>query len=375
MKKICILLILLIAILFFLTGCYDAVSLEKYAYVMAIAIDSSETSNIKLTVQVASSSQSSDSSSSSQSTTNEIFSADCETINIGLNIINNFLSKKLNLSHCTAIIFSEDIAKKGVENYINSLANNPEIRPGTHVLICQTKATDILDNVSKSGEQFSSRYYEFVINSVESTGYSAQSEFGRFFYDMNSNLQIPTANYITVTNDGVVQSVGIALFKGDKFQTFLNPLESLAHLITTNHLQESIITIPNPYNENSSMDISIKKLKNSKHEIKLINGKPFIESKIYISGKIVNMPSLSENDNLKVIEESLNNYIEALVENYYYVIIKKYNLDLANFSDTISSNYLTQSDFEKINWNNIYKDSFYNVSVSSKVNTNIFTKK
>lgn len=373
MKKICVLIIIILIIPFFLTGCYDSVSLEKFYYAIAIAIDSSDSSNIKLSIQIASSENSSD-SSSSQSTTNEIFSVDCETVDLGINIINNFLSKKINFSHCSAVIFSEEVAKKGVKDYINSLANNSEMRPDTHILICNSKATDILENVSKSGEKFSSRYYEFVINSVESTGYSSQSEFGRFFYDLNSPSSTPTANYIIVKNDAV-QSVGIAIFKEDRYQTSLDVLESLAHLIVTNRLQEAAITIQNPYDSTSKIDLSIKKQKSSSHQIKLINGKPFIDSKISIYGKITNMPSLAENDNISIIENELNKYIKNIIENYYYTVIKKHNLDLANFSDNMASRYFTKNGFEQLNWNNIYKDSFYRVSVNSKIVTSLFTKK
>ncbi len=111
MKKIILLFILLLIIPLLLTGCYDSVSLEDFYYAIAISIDQSEKSDILLSVQIATSNSSSN-SSSSQSTQNQIYSVDCESINVGINIINNYLSKKINLSHCSAIIFSEDMAKK-----------------------------------------------------------------------------------------------------------------------------------------------------------------------------------------------------------------------------------------------------------------------
>lgn len=374
MKKFIALSFLLIVISFFLTGCYDAVSLEKYYYAIAIGIDTSQSAKLKLIVQVASSSHSTD-SSSSQSTNNEIFSVDCDSINIGLNIINNYLSKKINLSHCSAIIYSEEIAKQGIKNSINAFANNPEIRPDCHILISNSKAIDVLENISKSGEHFSARYYDFVINSVESTGYASQSEFGKFFYAVNNPSETPIANYIT-TEKNAVQSVGIAIFRNDKFEIYLDSLNSLAHLIVSNRLKETVISITNPFNNNSDIDISLKaeKLKTS-NNIKLINEKPFITTNINITGKITNMPYHIDNENLPVIEEELNKYLKDIIDNYYYTIIKKYNLDLANFSDLLSSKYLTTSSFYKTNWNQIYKDSFYNVSVNSKLYTSLYTEK
>ena len=374
MKKIIFLANLLIFILFFLTGCYDAVSLEKYYYAIALGIDTSTSSKLKLIVQVAGS-NSSNETNTSQSTNTEIFSVDCDSINLGLNIINNYLSKKINLSHCSAIIFSEEISKRGVQDYINSLANNPEIRPDCHILISNSNALDILENVSKSGEQFSSRYYDFVINSVEFTGYASQSEFGQFFYAINTPSETPIANFINFDKN-VVQSVGIAIFRNDKFEQHLDSLNSLAHLIISNKLKETIISIPNPLDSTSEIDISLT-LGNSKPEnnIKIINKKPFINTEITLTGKIINMPYFIDDENLTLIENSLNQYLKDVIENYYYTIIKKYNLDLANFSDILSSKYSTKRTFDSLNWDQIYKDSFYKVSINSKLYTSLYTKK
>lgn len=374
MKKIIPLTLLFAFLLFFLTGCYDAISLEKYYYAIALGIDTSESANLKLIVQVASSNNNTE-SSSAQSSNTELFSVDCNSINLGLNIINNYLSKKINLSHCSAIIFSEDFAKQGVKNYINALANNPEIRPDCHILITNSKVLDILENISKSGEQFSSRYYDFVINSVESTGYSSQSEFSQFFYAINNESETPIANYITL-NKEAVQSVGIAIFRNDKFEHSLDSLNSLAHLIISNRLKETVISIPNPLDNDSNIDISLKmgKYKTS-NNIQLLNQTPFIYTKITLTGKIINMPYLIDNKNLNLIENALNDYLKYIIENYYYTIIKEYNLDLDNFSALLSSKYLTLSAFNKINWNEIFTNSFYTVSVNSKLYTSLYTKK
>ena len=374
MKKFIFLTLLLIFISFFLTGCYDAISLEKYYYAIALGIDTSNSAKLKLIVQVASSNTSNE-STTSQSTNTEIFSVDCDSINLGLNIINNYLSKKINLSHCSAIIFSEEISKQGVKDYINALANNPEIRPDCHILISNSKALDILENISKSGEQFSSRYYDFVINSVEFTGYASQSEFGQFFYAINNSSETPIANYINFDKE-VIQSLGIAIFRNDKFEHHLDSLKSLAYLVVSNRLKETVISIQNPLDISSNIDINLK-FENSKtqNNISIINGKPFISTNITITGKIINMPYLIDKENLKIIENSLNLYLKSVIENYYYTIIKEYNLDLTNFSDILSSKYLSIQSFNKLNWDQIYKDSFYTVSVNSNLYTSLYTIK
>lgn len=374
MKKFIILLFLILSIPFILTGCYDSKSIENYYYAVALGIDSSDKANIKLSIQVATS-DSSDSGSSSQSSQSKIYSVDCDSLDVGISILNNYLSKEINLSHCSAIIFSEKIAKDGVGKFINTLANNPQIRPTANILICNKDSTDILENISDSGESFSSRYYEFVINSVDYTGYAPNSEFGRFFYNINNNLEPATANYILV-KDKNIQSLGTAIFNSDKFIGTLSPLQSLAHLIVTGRLQESTISIPDPFDESSKLEILLQKNKSPSTDITLLNGTPYIKTKAHLTGKIVSAPhyyNYNSRENLDVIKNELNNYIKDLIDDYYYIIIKKYNADVANLCDKISSQYLTKEEFDKINWNKIYKDSFYTVEVDSIISTSLFT--
>lgn len=105
--------IILIFILITLTGCYDASSIEDSHYVVALGIDLSENNLYNISIQIAKNSNSSSSDSkSSQSSMFTIYTVEAETIESGITILNNYLNKKINLSHCSAIVFSEELARK-----------------------------------------------------------------------------------------------------------------------------------------------------------------------------------------------------------------------------------------------------------------------
>ena len=191
MKKKILITIILIIFLFSLTGCYDASTIEDAYYIVAMGIDLTQNESYKISIQIAKNdSQSSESKSqSSQSSSYTIYTVEADTIDSGISILNNYLNKKINLSHCSAIIFSEELAKKGIGSLINSLANNQEIRPNTYILVSNQKASDILEKVSNSGENFSSRFYEYIINSVNYTGYSVNSDISNRVSRCISRLQ------------------------------------------------------------------------------------------------------------------------------------------------------------------------------------------
>ena len=214
---------ILIILLFTLTGCYDSNGIENFYYIVAIGIDKADNNLISLSIQIAKTGNSSD-AATSQSSEYKIYTVDCESIETGINILNNYLNKKINLSHCSAIVFSEEIAREGVKSYINILGNDTEIRPSCNILISSGTAYDVLDKVSNSGESFSSRLYEYILHSVDYTGYTIDSTFSNFFTSINDKQTQSLAIY-TVVNDDTIQNSGAAVFNDDVMLGTLSPLQ------------------------------------------------------------------------------------------------------------------------------------------------------
>lgn len=192
--KITLLLFILIFCCLFLTGCYDARGVESLAYVMALGLDVGESENIKLSLQIATLESSGGGSSSEQSTNSTVISIECSTINSGISLINNYISKKVYLAHCKAIVISEELAQKGISEHIYTLANDNDVRPDCHVIICGCEASDFLNYSTSSLENASARYYELILNSSEYTGFSDDVTFADFCDAMFSSTSEAFAN-------------------------------------------------------------------------------------------------------------------------------------------------------------------------------------
>lgn len=374
-RKISFILILTI-ILFSLTGCYDSNGIEEFYYIVAIAIDKSDNGNISLSIQTAKPSGSSD-GSTSQSNEYKIYTVDCESIEAGITILNNYLNKKINLSHCSAIVFSEEIARDGVKPYINLFGNDTEVRPSCNIIVSSQKAVDVLNKVSNSGESFSSRLYEYILNSVDYTGYTVDATFSGFFSKINSNQTQATAIY-SVVNEDSVQNCGAAVFKGDKMVGTLTPLETIAYLIVNNDLASCMITIDNPFNSNDLIDLNLKRIKSPDIDVSLINNTPLISIDLCIQASIDSSGEefdYTNTKNIKTVEEATNKYLEQLIKEYVYKITKDYNSDVAGFGGYLASKYLTNDKFEKVYWNEIFKDSYFDVKVNTTItSSHLFNK-
>ena len=111
---------------FSLFGFVDAQNIERLAYVVAIGLDTSTTNQLKLTFQISvPSGESGTSSGSSEQSSNVILtSVHCDTIHSGMNLVNSYISKQLNLTNCKVIVFSEELATRGISDYIYTFINN-----------------------------------------------------------------------------------------------------------------------------------------------------------------------------------------------------------------------------------------------------------
>lgn len=172
-----------------LSGCYDARGIEDLAYVTALGIDISENDMLCLTFQISIPEASSSSGSgSSQSSKSENTTVQCSSIDSGISLANSYISKQINLSHCKVIVFSEEIASKGLNNYIDTLSNNIEIRPNCNVIISRGKAKDFIENSKPSIETLTARYYEIALKSSEYTGYTTSTEFATFVNSVKNSF-------------------------------------------------------------------------------------------------------------------------------------------------------------------------------------------
>ena len=109
-KRIFILIIMIIFLVAF-SGSYSALSIDNLSTVVAIAIDTSNINKLRMSFQFTNASSVSESGSTEQSPS-IIYTVDASSISSGVNLINTYIGKSVNLAHCKVIAFSEEIASR-----------------------------------------------------------------------------------------------------------------------------------------------------------------------------------------------------------------------------------------------------------------------
>ncbi|MBR2705133.1 MAG: Ger(x)C family spore germination protein [Clostridia bacterium] len=410
-KSICSLLIL-ITILFSFTGCFDATGIEELAYVVAIGLDLDDNNELVLSVQIATSdgnssnSSSSDSSgSTSQSKSSNVTTIKCNTIDSGLSLINNHISKKLNLSHCQVVLISETLAKKGISPYLETLLNNSELRNDCSIIITKCDAKDYLNNVDPALENLTARFYESTLNSAKYSGYTIDITLFEFYSkmkdscsqayailgnvltnDVDSSTSFANGNYTAgnspIADKDVIDNLGIAVFKDDKLVGELSGLDSICHILVNNQLKSCIISIPNPFDIDENLqkyiDLNLTSEKKTKAKVSIVHGTPHISIDVFLVAQGLTMnDSINYDDinQLNMLKSAASEYISTQINNYLLYTSKNLESDICGFGVYALKNYLTIQEWNAYNWLDNYKNSIFDVNVHLDIKSgNLFDK-
>lgn len=175
-------LILIIIFIIAFSSSYSSLSIDNLAYVLAIAIDSSDTNKLEVSFQF--STPVSAESSSTEKPTPIINTVTASSLSNAINLVNGYLGKQINMSHCKVIIFSEDLAFKGISDEIYTLINDTQVRPSCNLVVSKCSAKYYLEETSPQLENLISKYYEIFASSSKYTGYMPDATIGNFFNNM-----------------------------------------------------------------------------------------------------------------------------------------------------------------------------------------------
>ena len=385
-------------LIFSLSGCYSVQSIDDLAYVVALGIDLGKNNNLELTVQLTFPNSADSSSSSGEAAPTIINSVECSSINSGISLLNSYVSKEINLSHCKVLIFSEAIASRGIGSEIYTLSNQVEIRPDCNVIISKSSAKQYITNSKPELENLVVKYYELTPYSNEYTGHITNATMSNFFNALSANYGDPVAilgngNKLSITPSNVTvnpeqefnivagenplveyerksENLGLAVFKQAKLVGELTAFENLLHLILTNQFESSVISIDNPYKENSAIDIALYFHENTKINAKLVNGSPYVKSTIYLNARLLSVDKISESltpEKIEELELLINSYLENAFLDYQYKTAKVFEADIDNVGKNLIKNFKNDNEWNNYNWPSNYKNTFFDVDVKTNI--------
>lgn len=164
-KKI-ILTIILVSLSFIMTGC-GGKEPNEIVYVVALGIDKSENEgNYNITIQYANPTQISggggEEGGKAGSEIMESLVIESPNIYSAIGLANHIVSKTFSLSHTKIMVFSEEIAKEGLKDIMETFARNEEIRPDIYFAVSLEGANKYLSSVNPIMEVNPAKYYQLI---------------------------------------------------------------------------------------------------------------------------------------------------------------------------------------------------------------------
>lgn len=398
MNKIIRNIFVFIVILVFLVAfnsSYTSLSIDNLAYVIALGIDVGENEKYKITFQFTTGSPNPETGSTEKSPS-IVNSVEANSINSAISIMNAYMARELNLSHCRLIIFSEEVAINGISNEIYTLANDTQIRPSANIIVSKNMAKDYIDNSQPILENLITKYYEIFPNSSKYTGYVYNATLGDFFNELNSNTSEPlailggvntnTPNASTSSNASEVsdmkstdnsisasrgsENIGVAVFKEDKLVGELTALETLCLSIIRGEVASFLISVQDPSGGQELIDLMLYNEDGKNITVDIVNNTPYITIDLKFTGRICSMKETSkylENSVLESISQEANQYLKDIITTYLYKTSIEFKSDINDIGKYCLSKFLTISEFENFDWQENYANSTFNVTINTRV--------
>ena len=382
---------------------YVSHSLTNLAYVLALGIDVGEKAKLKITAQFSKATAFDSGGGSSDSSSQIVMvSGEADSIFSGINLLNSYIGKELNLAHCNVVVFSEELAKNGIGTQIYSLINNEEIRPSTNILVSKCSAYDYLNNVRPNIEKLTIQYFDTFSITSRLTGYISNLTIGEFYNNLSSEIKACTAilgglNATARTESDVItnpedltagsssvegnrgsENIGLAVFNGDKLCGELTATEAISHLLIKNKVDSCIISIDNPFNNSNKVELQLYPTKKSKISVDINNNIPHIYIELKIDADILTLDENIDYEQENVLETFSNatkQYLEKEIYDYLNKVSKEYSTDIDNFGNKALAYFATSSEWKDFDWSEKFKNAEFDVNVDVTVISSLLITK
>lgn len=378
-----------------LTACWDAKEIEQWAYVYTIGVDKGVNNVLRLTFQIPSMKQGVDEGSvTGEGREHYSISVDAPTFHSGVNMVESSLSRTLNYMHAKYLVISEDLAREGVDRFINSMIRSWQIRRIMYIIIVKGKADRFVGEFTPVLTSGTSKSQTGFMDMYRDTGLFINTNYQNFLEDLKTTYRMPAAplaaindfsNYRTRGNPpkefksegdyyagelprsggNKFEFFGTALFDGDKMVGELNGDESRALLMIRGEFYSGSIAITDPKDKELRIttDITMKKKPDIKVDFR--EGKPVINVKIFLEGDIQNLQSPIEYESVElkpVLEDAYKVYIKDVIDKTIDKC-KELNVDVFGFGGKAVGHFLTIQEWEEYNWLSHFKDAEINTEV------------
>jgi len=377
--------IILLPIIFLLGGCERITEPDDLLYAAAIGIDRTDNDEYKFTIQYAKVFEINSGAEGGKSGDEIVgnITVNAPSIYSAIDIANKSVSKRFTLSHLRLIVFSDEVAREGIGDFVDLMSRSREIRPDVYIVTAKGDSSEYLKNMKPSSEVNPAKYYTLIFDNVYSE-YIPKTENENVYKNMLGGSgdtvtalvgkeeidsgELESTGYEYKVNSGGEdisengsEVIGIAIYKGDSLYSEMGIEYGKLYNILTNHFKEGYLTFYNKQNE--VLTLKAEKDKPAKYKIELSDDKIKVNIDYEIETEFYGLPyDYNTEQDIDEYEKEISEYMKASSEQFLNKVYEG-GCDVLNIYGKCAEKFATLENYEKYD----AKSKEIEFNVSSKV--------
>ncbi|MBD2867994.1 Ger(x)C family spore germination protein [Paenibacillus arenilitoris] len=358
------------------TGCWDREEINDIGLVMGTGLDLADNGQIKATIQIAVPAPSSQTSGGASKETEKFFLISAVGKN-GIDLdqkLQQKMSRTLFFSHRSVILIGEDMARKGLNDILDTFSRNPRNRLKTYVLVVKgMKAEDLLRVEYPYELAPSEGLKEMELLLGEGTVVTLRD----FFIASASEGLYPTTGVLEPAlirksgkkgNEKLFRINGTAIFKSSKLVGFLNNTETHQYLWFKKNKRTDKIVADLPGGKGNVGFI----LTSGKFKIKTVAASDPLKFHVGLKANgnmFENNSSLdvTDSNNLEIIKKALENRIKQDMDAFLRKIQTQYKTDIVGFGQQLQRDNPKKWRTVAKQWDRHFADAEISVTVNLSI--------
>ncbi len=402
MNKKNLFLSLLLLLILSTNGCWDRRELESLGIVQALGLDLGPdqkgvtvTTMIAIPTQLGSGQPGGGGGGGGEDTGVLIVSMNAPSIYEAFNRINTTINREITLLQNQVLLIGEELAKHGVEKWMDNLIRYREMRRTLLLFVCKGNAADIM-KVQPKLERNPSEYFTDLVAMSRRTGMFPMVTLNDFLKNYEAFAH---ENYLPILDkykrkegpepatkgqgeQGGIQEeqappgeeqppkkgeeekpenvrfIGSAIFKKDRMVGNYDIYETQILLLLNNQFSEAMLTIEDPLKKGNHIIFRLLATTPAQIQYRHQNKVDRFKVKFKLEADLVSIQSGIDYTRPK-LEGFLGRMIAAELKNRLDKVIKKaqqeYNSDVFGFGEEVRKTFITSSDYEAYHWPDKFK--------------------
>lgn len=379
-------------------GCNGARETDEMAFAITVGIDAAPGGQLNVTYRLAKpAALGGEGGKGGGWEASPIVTINAPSLAVARDLLNSQVARNPSMVHVKVVVIGEELARKGIGDAIGPLLRFREFRGAMFIHVADGTTAEKLIRTNKPLlEKLPTRWVEGMMSTSGETGYYLRTFLHDFIVRLKAGSGSPyavlsgvrtgerrpavepaagekTSEYlpgeIDVRGGNPGQVIGTALFRGDKMVGKLTSEETRMLALLIGEFRRGYITIQDPLQPASGVNIHIRPGRKPQIDVKLADGRVVIDVDVMLEGEVTSIGS-GINYEAPGYNQRLEDQISAVVREDMTKMIRytqRVGSDPVDFGKYLRPLFTTYGEYRRFDFDSRYPTAEVNVRVTTQL--------